>query len=357
MSGLSVDDPVKLDESSSDVEEFQEGHCSDTEWADHVRGPDEIVGRKRKRKAEIKGTRWTFTLNNPTVNDIELLTRGPILDRVQWIIFGFEKCPTTGTPHLQGALVTVNRVARNTVNRLFLGNRGRLSLMMGSIEQNVTYCSKEGHVVERGPRPLERGKAGGEKTADKWKKVKSDLKDGHSMKELAEDHMELMIKHGNGLEKVRNLYQAEVARKPVKVQWFWGETGAGKSFRAEEEAKTDGRALYRHNGEEWWDGYDGHPLVIIDDIDAKYNFKRLLKHTDVYNVLCPIKGGHTWLRAEKIWITSSFDPATIDQGGQLARRVEVISMEKANRPDIRSHFRNKGFTDRDVGEFRDLMAE
>jgi len=131
------------------------------------------------------------------------------------------------------------------------------------------------------------------------------------------------------------LYGGTVKRAEVKVYWYWGETGAGKSYRAEQEADEDGRRLYRQNGSSWWDGYDGDELVIIDDLDEATKFRDLLKILDIYNVLVPTKGSHTWLKAERIWVTASFHPDKIDHGGQIVRRcAEIVNMKKDQRPDI-----------------------
>jgi len=115
--------------------------------------------------------------------------------------------------------------------------------------------------------------------------------------------------------------------------------GAGKSFRADSEATADGRSVYRQNGSNWWDGYDGDPLVIIDDISETVSFRETLKILDVYNYLCGVKGGHCWLKAERIWVTASFPPSHIDQGKQLERRCnKIVNMKVSERPDLLTMF-------------------
>lgn len=144
-----------------------------------------------------------------------------------------------------------------------------------------------------------------------------------------------VYRYRQSITAAKSLYGGSCQRKPLKVYWFWGETGAGKSYRAEQEASDDGRRLYRQNGSAWWDGYDGDELVIIDDLDETAKFRDLLKILDVYNVLVPTKGSHQWLKAEIIWVTASYHPDKIDQGGQLLRRcTEVVNMKRADRPDI-----------------------
>lgn len=139
--------------------------------------------------------------------------------------------------------------------------------------------------------------------------------------------------------------------------------GAGKSYRAEQEATADGRRIYRQNGSNWWDGYDGDELVIIDDISETVSFRETLKVLDVYNYLAGVKGGHTYIKAEKIWVTASFPPSQIDPSGQLERRVtrdnefpdRLVHLTKANRPDLRALFA-KQQNKIDCADYDDLMA-
>lgn len=160
----------------------------------------------------------------------------------------------------------------------------------------------------------------------------------------------VLNRYRSGIGAAKSLYGGITKRAPLKVFWYWGETGAGKSYRAEQEAAVDGRRLYRQNGSNWWDGYDGDELVIIDDLEETARFRDLLKITDVYNFLVGTKGSHQWLKAEKIWITASFPPSQIDKGGQLERRcTEIVNMSKNERPDIiamlKNQFKNDGPND------------
>lgn len=307
-----------------------------------------------RRRARVRSRTWVGTLNNPKEADRAYYATVS-LEQMDWIVVG-DEVGDKGTPHLQMACHFVNPVDMTVAQRIFGRNKSHIEAMKGSCSQSFTYCSKEKLLVHRGIMPADKGKAKEDKMATLVKSVQQ----GKTDREIFESLPAMFLRYRSSLSHVKSLYAGDNARESVEVYWFWGETGAGKSYRAEAEAKDDGRSLYRQNGGFWWCGYDQHHLVIIDDLAENACFKDLLKVLDVYNVLVPNKGGHTWLKARKIWVTASFPPSKIDQGGQLERRVtrdaefplRLVEMKKAERPDIRAHFKPASV---DVADYKDMM--
>lgn len=286
---------------------------------------------KRNGPSRVRSRAWVGTLNNPTPANIEYY-RTVGLDKMTWIVVGEEK-GESGTHHLQMACRFNNQVDMSTASRVFGQSKSHIEVMKGHPDQSKTYCSKEKLIIERGVMPVREGR----QAKAKLDGMVAMLKKGASDKELFESNPAMWLRYRSSLSAAKQLYAGEVKRNKVSVYWYWGETGAGKSFRSEQEAEKDGRALYRQNGSSWWDGYDGQPLVIIDDFAETANFRDTLRILDVYNTLVPTKGSHAWLKAEKIWITASYHPSKIDNGGQIERRCElIIEMRKKDRPDIMS---------------------
>lgn len=318
-------------------------------------GADDRTGVKRGRKSAKKhpqrngsvGSRsrtFTGTLNHPTAEDYAYYRSLP-LDRISWIIIG-DEVGGLGTPHLQMACRFHKPVSLRMASNVFGHNKSHIEVMYGTPEQSAVYCSKEKLFLERGPRPVEKGK----EAKAKLDGMVSMIKEGKSDREIFEANPAMYLRYRSSLGAAKSLYAGLVKRAPLEVYWFWGEAGAGKSFRAESEAAADGRRLYRQNGSQWWDGYDGDELVIIDDLEETTPFRSLLKITDVYNHLVGTKGSHQYLRAQRMWITASFPPSKIDQGGQLERRMtKIVNMNKNERPDIMAllklQFKNDGPTD------------
>lgn len=98
--------------------------------------------------------------------------------------------------------------------------------------------------------------------------------------------------------------------KPIAMERevivYWGEAGTGKSRKAWEEATFD--AYPKDPCTKYWDGYEGHPNVVIDEFRGDINISHILRWFDRYPVNVECKFGAVTLRASKIWITSNVDP-------------------------------------------------
>jgi len=108
---------------------------------------------------------------------------------------------------------------------------------------------------------------------------------------------------------------------------FWGTTGSGKSHRAWEEAGLD--AFPKDPMTKFWDGYDGHKHVVIDEYRGGISISHMLRWLDKYPVCIEAKHGGTVFKAEKIWITSNIHPndwypdLDVETKAALLRRMTV----------------------------------
>jgi len=91
---------------------------------------------------------FVFTLNNYTDEEVELL-KTSVQDQANYLVFGKEICPTTGTPHLQGYVEFKKKMRVNTISKMMNG-RWFNRPSKGTAEQNKTYCKKEGDFYEYG---------------------------------------------------------------------------------------------------------------------------------------------------------------------------------------------------------------
>lgn len=244
--------------------------------------------------AQSPRIKYCFTLNNYTEED-ELRIKLFFEEKAAYAIYGREVAPTTGTPHLQGYVHLKSKMRFNAF-KTAIGETAHIETAKGSDQQNFEYCSKSGDYFEMG-----------EKTTQGKRSDLSDaintLSETKSLKRLAEEHPEAYIRYHRGFEKYKALVIPTVPRDTkTRVHVFVGPPGTGKSRAATTAAQ--GRVFRKHLGE-WWDGYDEHDTVIIDDFYGWIKHCELLRLTDRYPHQVPIKGGFKEFIPKDIFITSN----------------------------------------------------
>lgn len=259
-------------------------------------------------------TRWCFTLNNYTKSDMELLSK---MD-CNYLIYGEEVAPMTGTPHLQGYVVFKTTKRLTGVTKLLTAH---WSMAKGTTEQNVAYCTKDGNYVEYGTRPMT-PKEKGLKEKERWARIIELAKTGL----LEKEDPKMYYTHLNTNLRLQSMYQKPIGIKK-NVYVFWGETGTGKSYDAWKLAGSD--AYPKDPRSKWWNGYNGQKNVIIDEFRGGIDIAHMLRWLDEYPVSVEIKGSTTPLCAENIWITSNLHPTNwypdLDEETKhaLLRRIKV----------------------------------
>lgn len=155
-------------------------------------------------------------------------------------------------------------------------------------------------------------------------KVKVMVKAGADIKDIYDvvSSFQALKFADRGLE----LYGKKRWTKPT-VWWFYGATGTGKTKRALEllpNAWISGKNL------KWWQGYECHDSVLIDDYRKDFcTFHELLRILDRYPYSVEIKGGSRQLVAKFMIITCPFTPLDLyenqgDSVNQLLRRIDKI---------------------------------
>lgn len=129
-----------------------------------------VRGRRSRgessKPSEQRGSRWCFTLNNYSESEIQRLKEY----ECRFIIFGEERCPTTGTPHLQGYIELVDRVYLGALKRGLDLPRIHLERARGTADENISYCAKEERSVFRRGEPFTQ-QTGGSTTKSIWDDV------------------------------------------------------------------------------------------------------------------------------------------------------------------------------------------
>lgn len=261
-----------------------------------------------------KKQNYAFTWNNYTDQVLEFLDDVPC----EYLVYGKEIAPTTGTPHLQGFIKFKNDRSVDAVRKQFKG--ANINPCISSDLNNFNYCTKEdSDFYERGTRPAGQGK-------------RSDL---DMIRDLikTEPKMRTVVNIATSYQSVKMAEQIlkyhEAPRNwECDVYWFWGATGTGKSRLAYEMCDPDDTYVAMSTAK-WFDGYDSHGNVIIDDMRKDFcKFHELLRLLDRYAYKVETKGGTRQFRARRIIITSCFHPRVLfdtrEDINQLIRRIKEI---------------------------------
>lgn len=260
---------------------------------------------------------YTFTINNPTEDD-EHAVRS-LGDESRYIIVGREYGEEKETEHLQGYVFFKNARSFNSIKRLLL--RAHIEKALATPSQNRAYCSKQSIWLEQGELP-----------------VKGKRTDIEESKEIIEDNKHMPLRacieqnYNNQVIRMvekRLTYFEEERNWEMTVYWFHGKTGSGKSREAFRLAQELGNYYVCNETDRWWDGYDAHEVVIIDDMRSNFcTYNRMLNILDRYACRVEVKGGYRQLRAKTIIITSPFPPQdlwpTKEDKKQLLRRITEI---------------------------------
>ncbi|UUG66207.1 replication associated protein [Calfel virus LSF31_cyc880] len=245
--------------------------------------------------------RFVFTLNNYSDEEVKK-AEAFITTFCKYGIFGKEIAPTTNTPHLQGFCNLLKPMRFSTIKK-HLNSRVHLEKAAGSDLDNKTYCSKSGIVFEQGT-PDTQGRR-----SDLQSVVAAVQGGERSLRTIAEISPQCYIRYFRGITALINAINPVIPRNSkTEVFYYWGPPGSGKSRRALEEATTHApNSIYYKPRGLWWDGYEQHKCVIIDDFYGWIKYDELLKICDRYPYKVQIKGGFQEFTTEKIWITSNVD--------------------------------------------------
>lgn len=261
------------------------------------------------------GTRsraWCFTLNNYTDEDCKVVEDAS--EQCEFVAVGKEEA-STGTPHLQGYLYFKNARTFSSVTKMI--PRAHFEVSKGTPEQNLNYCSKSNLWIKKGSPPTPGKRTDIDTTIQQ-------LKQGANMRDITE--VPRSYQSVKMAEVWLKYHESPRDWKP-EIRWYYGSTGSGKTRTAREWLQDD---IYTALGtSRWWDGYDGHESVLIDDFRKDFaKFHELLRLFDRYEYRVEVKGGTRQFKPKKIAITSPYHPrdvyCTREDVNQLIRRIDQI---------------------------------
>jgi hypothetical protein len=289
-----------------------------------------------------------FTLNNYTQDDEIRILNLADNGKVTYIICARE-IGESGTPHLQG-YCELSRQQRFEAVKALIGSNAHIERREGPQARAIAYIKKGTQPHDEWDADHENGYHYGadldllcEDGEPKTQGRRSDLggvvesiAGGKRLREVAEEHPEVYIKYHKGIQDYHAKHiQPRSAAIPKAVFVRIGETGTGKTKFAFEQY-PEAYMFGPENGK-WWDGYDQHKEVIIDEFRSQLTFSYLLRILDRYPMQVEYKGGMTQFTADTITITSPVHPAlwytnlSGDEGKmqQLRRRITGIYLHES----------------------------
>lgn len=264
----------------------------------------------------MPGTRyWCYTLNNPTMDE-----ESDVPDILSSYHIWAHEVGEQGTPHIQGYVEFDNRKELTAVKRLLPS--AHWEPRRGSQEEARWYVMKDGAFAELG-----------EPTDDQPGK-RNDLAAAREFAAGAQPMRQVVENCSlQGIQVAQKwLTYREQARNWVPtVIWLYGPTGVGKSRLARElaqQAYPDDPPFVKSDANKWFDGYDGHTVVIFDDLrESWFPFTFLLSLLDRYEKLVEVKGGHRQFKPRLIIIatlrapTEEYNQTAAEPFAQLTRRI------------------------------------
>lgn len=220
-----------------------------------------------------------------------------------YMVWGFETCPRTNRPHLQGYTHWANKRSIGAFSETF-GNCW-VHKPNASAAANRAYCLK----IRPGDRPNQRWEEFGEcprqgQRAD-WSQAVEQLRTSVPVVEVinAQPHLLPTIR---ALKEYQQLARPAPKARDVKVIYIHGPTGTYKTTAALE-AFPD--AYVKPHGQ-WWDDYRGEKVVVLDEYYSDIEYATLLRVLDRHPIRVPYKGGFYHAEYDTVIITSN---AHLDQ--------------------------------------------
>jgi len=282
----------------------------------------------------VKGNREALTTKDQPNLKVRLMCftsfseNEPVFtNKMKWLCFGTEVCPTTGKHHYQGVVYWHNACWTYAVRKRW---KCKVFACNGDVDDNEIYCKKDNQWKEFGEKP----KQG----------FRSDLIDirdkiiaGTTVDEITMENPMLYHQYGRTLEKIEDIVQRDKIRTEMTTcDWYYGKTGCNKSRTAYANFTVKTHYNYPYDGG-WWDGYKGQDTVIFDEFRGQLAYNELLRLIDIHpNYACRRRGREPInFTSKHVIITSALHPKDIyfnlsssDSLDQLYRRIRLIPLKK-----------------------------
>jgi hypothetical protein len=280
--------------------------------------------------------RFRFTLNNYTQEDLDALVCRPFAqgNRVTYICYGLENAPTTGTPHVQGYLEVEKKTTFTGIQHYCTAAYQRADTPWDTCK---AYCFKTRPGDESNTVVYEEGTPMRQGQRNDLNAIGEQIVGGVRPEAIAEENPGMYARYHRGLHALRAavIDRPRDQATPKNVVVLFGPTGTGKTRTAIERLTELYGSYYLWDPtlHPWWDGYDCHRGVVIDEFRGQLPFSVILRLLDRYRMTVQVKGGMRQFVADTIYITSPKHPDEwykddgSDKLNQLKRRITTVELK------------------------------
>ena len=220
-----------------------------------------------------------------------------------------EEVGDSGTHHFQGYCEFLEQLSFSQVVNLLSCPSVHIERRRGTQEQAIAYAEKEDSRID-GPYRFGTPRTQGKRVD--LEAFKNEVFDGKRKRDMIHDHYQIIARYPRFYDTLTMMNRPERTTNLV-VTLLYGQTGLGKTRSVMERFGLDIDFFVAplNNGTMWYDTYDGHKTVLLDDFSgaaSHISLCSLLRLLDRYPVLVPTKGSHTWWLPEQIFVTTNLLP-------------------------------------------------
>lgn len=271
------------------------------------------------------GSRYAFCFTSYRTNAAHLRTLMGRPEGVQYLVWQLEMCPDTKRVHVQGyvELEDTKKTTRvSKLKKIFQDEQLHVEARKGTQEQAIAYCTKDEtrlrpHEAKEIPHeylgfhifgePHKDMKQGKRKDIDS---IVAMIRSGCTADEVLDTNAALYIRSYKAFNDLISKQAINRRSNKPMVIVVQGPPGVGKTTWAIRMASESGEAFHlqtsSNNGNEWWTGYSGQPIIILDDSGAgPLKLVSWLQLCDAVPMILETKGGGEQCHASTIIVTTN----------------------------------------------------
>jgi len=264
----------------------------------------------------------------------------------------------TGGWHLQAFVSFKNRITAGRICDILGIKWGQCHMETAAKPRECyNYCqdiSKDtfrGYQFTEGNPPPEKGQG---RRSDLLA-VAEMVEEGKTMEDIGSEFPVQFMLHQKGIQALMDLKKGVLKqagpRPNIHVYYLHGPSGSGKTRTALECFPDAGKVM--DNKDNWFDGYKGEPVMLIDEFKGLLPRNHILSVCDRYKHIVPVKGNFVPCHAQTIIFTSNDPPENFyaEAHGPWQRRLNEFggSFEfPAEKEAFLARLRADGLLDNDV---------